>query len=1089
MPYHLPVLLNPLVNAVFNCPNPSTSSLKKLFTKLKDQRFILLVPPSEKLLDCTDKLSGSPLQELCYSFDFVASHILLIDELNGDYITTGSPSQVKFDTLNAKNVIVRSQNRVILTSEGFQFKKRCHITNVDLFMNFNEYLLPGYNFPLLYIDEPVCAESVRLQQSILQQSFQSNQAKSKEEISLTLNSLHGNKSSFENILRIHPDWSGRFNSYFAEYRNTPDTDGPHVQLFHDIVRRAYSAMKSEPVFMEMPDLFDLVYEYVELNLYDDIWVRITYYFRELEVDLEGFKYLSLHQLGIDLYSEKFEEFSLKKVVRVESNIESSMNSFSRLPLAHAHADKATYLMDTLRNLSKADEYPDCGPAGMAIDADTLLSLFVLVVSRTQLRSLKGQLFYLQNFAISESSVKFGVLGYAISTLEAVVCHFDELRGTKRSTQLGVECESAHTFIEMLSSGSTSPDFSQYRNITRYRTGQGESVLSLCITNFRNDILEGLLKNEEDFPLEDLIEDQTTDGCTLVMQALKCGNGPAANLIAGLLISSCTREELCAYLNKADKDGRTAAHYLTHEVDILEQFGSLFNWDVKDSSGHTALFTIFRSYDQSNYDEMVKASFSCAAKWYAQRNKPFCFTDHEDRKGNTLLHILKRSISILLQYDSIDVNARNKKGLTPLMIYAKYNRLDNIKAILTDRRVILGKVQRPLLLGCIDYAKNPSILKEVTKKSAKETALGYCFVHSSRFESSSWLLKITIRRDEDDDFEMVEFHLKTVQNCFRTILKICPMTFLPLDLTLHELTNIGRARLSNIGKLETTSYLRSLTRCFNVLIAGQELPKFTLASESKLLSWIKAQYKILKNGGIRSSNKKVEPEEMSSMQGFLRFNLAELFTLRSKLYVLKKLAIFLRLKSLDVKQSMIILLRIGFENMGELTSTVSEISTCTAAYGEDSMVPLVEDIDFMLKCTNRLYDHINNLLQVKIPEWWKLYGELLNYHKQYAQNFPHLVRNGEPSTEAGIIGKIMEGKKEKLEKRLSFGIAETRRSMNQTGAAIALEHEGLAEQLSQFMDFKATLFYRGMIKKWVRENIKELNERLIHIKKDLQSLSK
>ena len=50
MPYHLPVLLNPLVNAVFNCPNPSTSNLKKLFSNLKDRKFILLVPPCDRVM-------------------------------------------------------------------------------------------------------------------------------------------------------------------------------------------------------------------------------------------------------------------------------------------------------------------------------------------------------------------------------------------------------------------------------------------------------------------------------------------------------------------------------------------------------------------------------------------------------------------------------------------------------------------------------------------------------------------------------------------------------------------------------------------------------------------------------------------------------------------------------------------------------------------------------------------------------------------------------------------------------------------------------------------------------------------------------
>lgn len=1092
MPYHLPVLLNPLVNAVFNCPNPSTSNLKKLFSKLKDQRFILLVPPCEKLLDCNDKLSGSSLQELCYNYDFVASHVLLIDEQSDEYMTAAPPSQVKYDTFNRKKVIVRSQNRVILTSDGFQFKKRCHITNVDLFVNFNEYLLQDYRFPILYIDEPVCAESVRAQQVPPRPDIGSDTSEGERSLPATMPPQR-NKTSFENILRIHPDWTRRFNQLFGEYRSAPVGDGPHPELFHDIVRRAYSAMKSEALFRTMPDLPDLIYDYVELNLYDDIWVRITHHFRDSEFEMVGLRYLSLDQLETDLYPKKYQNFSLKKVVSIENNIELAVNSFSRLPLSHAHADKATTLIETLRSLSKADNsFDGIDSSPIAIDADTLLSLFVLVVCRTQLRSLKGQLFYLQNFAKNESSIRFGVLGYAISTLEAVVCYFDELKGSSKMARLEADCAAARTLVDTLSSEASSLNLLQYqitKKTLRYRTEQGESLLSLCITNSKNDILRALLSKERDFPLEDLLEDSTTDGCTLLMQALKCGNGDAAILIVDLLKFSCTEQEMRAYFNKSDKDKRTAAHYLTHEVGIIKEIGKLFDWDAKDSSGHTALFTIFRSYDQPNYDEVIIASFSCAVEWYRLRGESFCFTDHEDRKENTLLHILKRSISILLEYDSVDVNATNKKGLTPLMVYAKYNRLDNIKAIANDKRVILGKIQPTLLLGAMDYAKNPLILHKLAERFATETVFGKCYVHTLKFEASSWLLKITFRNDDEEDFKTVEIHLKTVQNFFRTLLRTCPMTFMPLDSPLDQLANLARARVSGIGKIETMCFLRNLTNCFNALLNGRDLPLDILADESKLLSSIKAQYKAYKNGGTRLSNKRVEPEEMNIIQGFLRFNQTEVSALRSKLHVLKKLAIFLRLKSSDVEQSNKLLFSFEYEGIENLMPLMSRKNSCTVAYGNNAMIQLVEDVDFMLKSTLRLQNHINDLLQAKIPGWWKLYGELLSLHKQFAQHFPHLVKSDEPAADSGIIGKLIESKKEKLEKRLSFEIAETRRSMNQAGASIAHDHESLAEQLSKFMEFKGEFLCRGVVKRWVKENIKEMKEKLIHIQRDLRDLSR
>ena len=100
----------------------------------------------------------------------------------------------------------------------------------------------------------------------------------------------------------------------------------------------------------------------------------------------------------------------------------------------------------------------------------------------------------------------------------------------------------------------------------------------------------------------------------------------------------------------------------------------FNWEHKDINGHTPLFAVFRSYDAVNYDEIVTKVLDQVVKWYANNNKPFNFKIHEDPKGNTLLHVMKSGIESLLKLPDVNVNKPDSKGLTPLMIYSRYNRI-------------------------------------------------------------------------------------------------------------------------------------------------------------------------------------------------------------------------------------------------------------------------------------------------------------------------------------------------------------------------------------------------------------------------------
>lgn len=1082
MPYHLPVLLNPLVNAVFNCPNPTNSNLKKLFGKLANEDFILLVPSNDKLLNYEDLETGSLLHDLCYTFDFVASHILMIDQSsNNEPKIITNTQQLEFNTLNGKKVILRPQNRMLFTADGFSDKKKHRIIGLELLTNFNDYLRRSERIPLIHIDEPLCGNVVRHENLIITIESEENKVPkvgTQEPACLAM-------SAFENIIRVHPAWSSEFHSLFDKYRNESINNGASERIFHGIIDDSYSDMKTDNLFLSIPNLHELVYNYVEVNLYDDIWVRLTNRFKTSELNTECLRNLSLDQLDCDLYLEKFEKFRLENVIAMEKNIHAATESFGRLALSHTYSEKSEALIETLQNLSKSPVHRGRNvELPMPIDADFLLSFFVLIVSRTQIKNLKSHLYYLQKFARDESSVKFGLFSYALSTFEAVVCYFEDLKDTRRLEDLKKSCAATQELVNLLlhECKEYPIDFKKYESSLHYRSERGESILSLCIIHGKNDQLIELLRYEKVFPLEDILEDENLDGCSLLVLALLHGNSFAASVIVNILLGSCSSDEMVQYVNRPNFHNRTAAHYLTHETEILQSIGGYVNWTHKDSNGQTPLFTIFRSYDQQNYEEMVKASFQCAVKWYQKNTKSFCFFDHEDNKGNTLLHILKRSASLLLRWDNININAANKKGLTALMVYAKYNRLENVKAILEDKRILIGKTQYPFYLTCFDYAKNPVILNEIAMESAKGSTLGLAFVHTLKYENTRWILHVTIRPEGTDSLDTVKLSLRSLQNLFRTISKIYAMSFVPLEESFERLSILGKMRFSLVGRLETLCLNKALTNCFNALLFIGEMQGKLILDESELTLWIRARNKELNNIPKRQNEKKMEPEEMNVVQNFLRFNQTELSSVKSKLQLLKKLAVFAQLKTNDVTEAHKLFFMYSRHYVGELVGGLFPQFPVFFTYGDGSMTVLAEEIEFLYNCTNKLSDHIQQVLHVSIPKWWKIYADLLELHKEYAQSFPHLLNLDNSSTDESTLGKLLEGKRAKYEKRLSVNITDCKRGLQEIGVTIRSSHESLAEELSKYMEFRGRFLADGIIKKWVTVNIRMLREHLIDMEK-------
>ncbi|CAI1626002.1 hypothetical protein SEUBUCD646_0M01420 [Saccharomyces eubayanus] len=1085
--YHLPTLLNPLINAIFNCPEPDKSPLKKLFANLQTRRFILLAPPSHLLLNYHDVKTKLPLHELCYNADFINSHILLTTE--NSYINTTLRDD-HYETLDGKTVVIQWKNNVIHTLNGFSLRRRLKILDTKILPNFNDYFEGAEYFAILYIDQPLGCEFVPNDYLHCFNSYGESPKLARNAPNLLMDTSQLERSSFENILHIHPAWLTQLGQLFSNYRRVAPNDDPSKKMFEELVEQAFDGMKSDSLFKNFSNLYDLIHDYFELNLYEDIWSRLTIHFKGYEVDTDNCEYFSVNQLLTDFYSKDFDSFKLSDITFIERHVSAASKNFQKLTLSHSYAEKSKILVETLQQLSGTSDISSQqsdlsnGFNNLTMDADTLISLFVLVVCRSEQKHLRSHLYYLQNFSNNSTSSKFGILGYAISTLEAVVCYFENFnKNTNNVAKANLLCKKTRDLLHKLSCENPTNevnDLASYQDILAYRNEQGQSILSICITNKKNDILLDVLSEYETlFPIEDILEDETIDGSTLLIDSIKAGNIEATKILIRILLFNCTDEELVTYINKTDKYARCVAHYLTHEMDILKSIGSYINWKQKNSSGQTPLFSIFRSYDQPNYEEMVKVAFNIANSWYQNHNSSFGYSDHTDNKGNSLLHVLKTDVSILLQLAKLNINGENYKGLTPLMVYVKYKRISNIDAITKDHRLILEKVQNSTFFTCFDYAKDRLVLSKIGERGANDSIFGLIYLHTLRYHNLNATVNVTSVSNTEEPFVTTVINMKTIQGLLRSILKDNPFTFLPIDNYIDGISHLNRSDMTIIGKADVRSLLHKLTNCFNVLLFLKKVPENLFTDEASVLYWMRINTSRRNQKSPSKENPKtMEPEEINMIQSFLRFNFDEILSFKASLNILRKILIFLSLKSSDFEDAYASLLKMGRKVTNAKAADAFTTSiTNNKMFSDLSLDELLEHVRFLEECTVQLFKSIQTILFDRIPNWWKHYGELLSLHKNYRKAFPSTVK---PKSTAGTashipLGGFIETKREQSEQRLSVQIKASSKILKELGSEIFSAHEKLAEELSNYMEFRKACLDQRTIVAFAIKNISVLQE--------------
>lgn len=239
-----------------------------------------------------------------------------------------------------------------------------------------------------------------------------------------------------------------------------------------------------------------------------------------------------------------------------------------------------------------------------------------------------------------------------------------------------------------------------------------SVLMMAVEARQPEVLEYLLSLEEYFPPKFLLEDSNKEGTTLLSAAVQLAHTELIDILLRYIFQTRHTEDVVDYIARADRHGRTVAHYLFNAPYLIPGFSEILPWRKKDKNGQTPLLALCRSYDHTNYAEMVNDALQFATNEQGD-GQPLHLDDHVDAKGNTILHVVNDpslAVRILRHCDS-DPNATNDKQFTPLMMASKYGRMDMVRALFSDQRVdVLAKESRGMT--AVELAKDDEIRNRI-----------------------------------------------------------------------------------------------------------------------------------------------------------------------------------------------------------------------------------------------------------------------------------------------------------------------------------------------------------------------------------------
>lgn len=195
-----------------------------------------------------------------------------------------------------------------------------------------------------------------------------------------------------------------------------------VDLFQQVDKQQLSLLGAT-TSLTGPDVERLIERYITEQLHDSVLfpflcAKEKHADLELESRISGMQNVDLAQLGIAMEGGKSVKAQLTQRIAIAVEV------FRKLGISGSPQQMMEILLNTQRSITtgatgEADKELKTFP--LTTSADSLVSLLLLVVIRSQVRHLNARLSYMRSFMFIDD-VEVGEMGYALSTFEAVLIY-------------------------------------------------------------------------------------------------------------------------------------------------------------------------------------------------------------------------------------------------------------------------------------------------------------------------------------------------------------------------------------------------------------------------------------------------------------------------------------------------------------------------------------------------------------------------------------------------------------------------------------------------------------------------------------------
>lgn len=716
-----------MLRALFQCAEPGPL-LKKLRISLRDSSRFLLIVPSPKLIWAYDNETRTPFTEAFEHDDYIASHVIIVP---GDFKSNDKSRLMS--TYNSRQILLNKT--FIQTHQGFKTSFHSQIVAEYIIRPYASFLPDDAQFLCCEVSYPLTGTPVyydlieRPGVELKKTLFDGKILDVPESIGINLDKIKSDVFRLrdfkllpviygQELYRLDYEFIILVNNFYCEeitskadltrlYNDTIDTA---ISKFQALGSATINKIATE-TGLSGTDLANMIGLHIENQLHQSLWEKTVDLCHEADTktldNCWKVKDISIEQVGIpiknidilfdfdELVSEAVKLFSsIATVSGVQSKTKVLLMVMQILSGGNPKPDPLE--SEALQRVAKCSVHynselrndPNFISLQSNISADVLLSLMLLVVVRSNILCVNSSLFYIQTFSFED--VNLGQLGYALSTLEAVLFHLDE--ANTKMVSLSQANSSLWSIVNSDNDVKSSiqelrTNFTDWPSVLRNRTPSGSTLLTHYVQEKNINMFQHLL-NLEVFDDRFIIADRDSVGSSLLMNAL---DGEQKEMIDILLakVQQLDQDTQKNYFLRLNNWKRSIGHYIFHAHWLLPTLGHFIDWEQRDHAGQSPLFAVCRCYDHPHYNELLRDSFSSWEKNFKSKNKNkhLSLASHVDPKDNSLLHVLKDTDAIrqLLKYD-LDVNWPNEHGYTPLMFYSKFSRVGSIKVLLNDQRL-------------------------------------------------------------------------------------------------------------------------------------------------------------------------------------------------------------------------------------------------------------------------------------------------------------------------------------------------------------------------------------------------------------------